>query len=61
MSAKGTSQNKKEKSVAFLKIAVMGIIFWILDISAAVSPAAFPVWWDLLKTISFCPHLGSLG
>lgn len=32
----------KEKSVAFLKIAMMAIIFWILDISAAVSSACFP-------------------
>lgn len=36
----------KEETVAFLKIAGMGTIFWILDICAAVSSAAFPVWWD---------------
>lgn len=50
----------KEKIVAFLKIAMMEIIFWILDISAAVSSAAFPVWWDLLRTTSSCPHSCSL-
>lgn len=34
--------------MTFLKIAMMGITFWSLDISAAVLSAVFPVWWDLL-------------
>lgn len=41
----------EEESAAFLKIAGIGAIFWILDICAAVSPAAFSVWWDMLRTI----------
>lgn len=49
------SEQERKKVWPSLKVAMTGIIFWILDISAAVSPAAFPVCWDLQRTTSSCP------